>query len=53
MMEHKLQMMEQQMMDMGTVHHRELGTQRQSSLQRESLHRNTMLQMRAEMKEMH
>ena len=52
MMEHKLQMMEQQMMDMGALHQRELSAQRHLSLQREWQHRNTMLRMQKEMVEM-
>ena len=51
-MEHKLQMMEQQMMDMGALHQRELSAQRHLSLQREWQHRNTMLRMQKEMVEM-
>ena len=52
MMEHKLQMIEQQMMDMGALHQRELSTQRHLSLQREWQHRNTMLRMQKEMVDM-
>ena len=51
-MEHKLQMTEQQMMDMGALHQRELSTQRNLSLQREWQHRNTILRMQEEMEEM-
>ena len=51
-MEHKLQMMEQQMMDMGALHQRDLSAQRHLSLPREWQHRNTMLRMQKEMEEM-
>ena len=51
-MEHKLQMMEQQMMDMGALHQRELSAQRQLSLQREWQHRITMARMKAQMEDM-
>ena len=52
MMEHTLLAMEQQMMDMGALHQRELSAQRHLSLQREWQHRNTMLRMQKEMVEM-
>ena len=52
MMERTLLAMEEQMMDMGALHQRELSTQRHLSLQREWQHRNTMLRMQREMEEM-
>ena len=51
-MEHKLQVMEQQMMDMGALHQRELSAQRHLSLQREWQHRHTIIRMQKEMEEM-
>ena len=52
MMQHKLQMMEQQMMGMGALHQRELSAQRHLSLQREWQHRSTIIRMQKEMEEM-
>ena len=52
MMERTLLAMEEQMMDMGALHQRELSMQRHLSLQREWQHRNTMLRMQREMEEM-
>ena len=52
MMEHTLEAMEQQMMDMGALHQRELSTQRHLSLQREWQHRHTSKRMQKEMGEM-
>ena len=52
MMEHTLLAMEQQMMDMGALHQRELSTQRHLSLQREWQHRHTIIRMQKEMEEM-
>ena len=52
MMERTLLAMEEQMIDMGALHQRELSTQRHLSLQREWQHRNTMLRMQREMEEM-
>ena len=52
MMEHTLLAMEQQMMDLGALHQRELSTQRHLSLQREWQHRQTIIRMQREMEEM-